>query len=490
MAKRRKNQNEHLAQRREEVLSAHMQSLECFTVEHYLDWCRARGFRADTRKSLLNILKEQESYKKQNAVEHLLQSRLARNPIDVIAAVCDGKLDPDNISSFPLREVCQRIRIESLAKHERRSLREFLSTIGLVSKLPMQSEIRDRIQLNYMDALLALHRLRRHWLRSIDQWRPKTHNRERQFLSLVRHLLTTYSVPDFLGSVWFRTDAPAPRYQQWYVDIGNGKNPRAGPAPVPLTKKTAHYFLQAPNGYSVEQAVRFAQVKALGGGIELCTAIIESRLGTEFSNDEFWQGVIRFFIRHPELELSQVGPIVDFIHHQKFEGLQVVLGDGETRWLPPPQPNLSMQKRTLRALHAQVDQWHHRLSKVKVESGMRWAASGVRPASFVRAKDNQRITWRINELLSQKDLLREGNALRHCVATYSRACRDGDSSIWSLISEDACGNVRRRQTIQVSRHSEIVQCRGRRNKEPTEQERQIVRLWAKAESLTLRLHGF
>ena len=200
--------------------------------------------------------------------------------------------------------------------------------------------------------------------------------------------------------------------------------------------------------------------------------------------------MIHFFIRSPDLDLSQVGPIVDFIQHHKFERQQVFLDGGEARWLPPPQPNLSMQKRTSRALLAQVDDWHRRLGKVKVDSSMRGASSGIRPAGYARGKDDNRVIWRISELLSQKELAREGNALKHCVATYSRHCRDGNSSIWSMTSEDAGGNVRRRQTIEVDRHKKIVQCRGRMNEHPTDQERQIVALWAKAESLALCIHGF
>ena len=490
MAKRRKNSNDHFAQQRERALSVHMWSLECFTVDDYLRWCASRGFRADTHKSPLNMRHELEYHRKQVADERLRQSRIARNPIDVIGAICEKRMECADISSVPLRDVCERIAAASLPKRELLSLYEFLARIWRVSELPVQSEQRNHRQLNYIDALIGVHRLRRRWIRSIDQWQPRTHNREKQLLSLVGHLLVSYKVPEFFGSVWFRTDEAAAKYQKWYVDVGNGKNPREGPAPAPLTKKNAHYFLQAPKGYSMEQAIRFGQVKALGGSLALCNAIIETRLGTDFSNDEFWQGVIRFFVRNPGLDLAQVGPIIDFIQHHKYERQQVFLANGETRWLPAPQPNFSMQKRTLRALQVQVEEWHRRLGKVKADSSMRWTPSGLRPGNYMRGKDAQRVIWRISELLSQKELVREGNALKHCVATYSRQCRDGHSSIWSMTSEDAGGNVRRRQTIEVSRHKRIVQCRGRMNKHPTEQERQIVRLWAKAESLEVCLHGF
>lgn len=467
-----------------------MWSLDCFTVDDYLAWCAARGFRADTKKSPMNLSQELACHRKEIADRRLQQSRIARKPIKVIAAVCEGKIECDDIASAPLREVCARINAASLAKRDLLSLRDFLTEVWRVSKLPVQSERQNYRQLNYIDALMAVHRLRRRWIRPVDRWRPQSHNRQKQFHSLVRHLLVSYEVPAFFESVWFRTDASAAKYQRWYVDLGTGSNPRQGPVPIPLTRKAAHYFLQAPAHYGIEEAVRFGQIRSLGGSLALCNAINETRLGTEFANDEFWQSVIRFFVRNPALDMGQVGPIVDFIQHHKYERQQVFLAGGETRWLPPPRPNLSMQRRTLHALLAQVEEWHRRLGKVEADASVRFSPSGIRPAVYKRGKDAKQVIWRISELLSHKELVREGNALKHCVATYSRQCRDGDSSIWSMTSEDACGIVRRRQTIEVRRHRRIVQCRGRMNNHPNEQERQIVRTWAEAESLNLCLHGF
>ena len=490
MAKRYKNRDEDFARQRDHALGAHMWSLGCLSVDDYFRWCRARGFRADEYKSCFDMQRELEYHERQRAVERLRESRAARNPIDVIRALCEGAIEPGDVVSVRLREVCYRITAASLSKYERRSLYKFLSALWGVSKLPMQFEIHNGQALYYIDALIAVHRCRRAWKRPLDQWRPVSHNREKQFLSLVRHLLTCYGVPRFFGSVWFRTDPSAARYQKWYVDVGNGCNPGQGPVPVPVTKRVAHYFLKAPDSYSIEQAVRFGQIMTCGGSLRLCNAVIETRLGSDFSNDEFWQSVIRFFVRNPDLDLSQVGPIVDFLQHHKFERQQVFLEDGRTRWLPPPQPNLSMQKRTLRALLTQVDEWHRRLGKVKGDAGTRWTPSGIRPANFVRGKGERQVIWRITELLSHKELVREGNALKHCVGTYSRRCRDGHSSIWSMTSEDAAGNVRRRQTIEVDRHKKIVQCRGRMNNLPGVQEKHVVALWAKSELLALGLSGF
>lgn len=490
MAKKRKNRDEIIAQQSARALSAHMWSLECFTVDDYLTWCSSRGFNADTNKTLLNMRQELAYHEKESAADSLRHSKLSKKPMAVIKGVCSKKIESEDVKSVPLHAVCGRISSASLAKRELLSLQQLLSKIWHVSKLPLQYENRDGRPVYYVDALISMHSHRHRWIRSIDEWAPNSHNREKQFLSLVQHLFLKYKVPKFFSSVWFRRDASAKRYQKWCIDIGNGHNPRLGPAPIPLTKKAAHFFLSAPDGYSIEQAIRFGQIRAAGGNNRLCNAVIGTRLGADFSNDEFWQSVIRFFIRNPSLELSQVGPIVDFLQYHKYERQQVFLENGETRWMPPPQPHLSMKKRTLVALLTQVNQWHRRLGKIKENLGVRWASSGIRAANFVRGKDARKTIWRINELLSHKELVREGNSLKHCVATYSRYCRDGHSSIWSMTSEDSAGNLRRRQTIEVNRYRRIVQCRGRMNKLPTDQERQIVEMWAKAESLQLGPHGF
>jgi hypothetical protein len=90
---------------------------------------------------------------------------------------------------------------------------------------------------------------------------------------------------------------------------------------------------------------------------------------------------------------------------------------------------------------------------------------------------------RIRELLSAGELTAEGRALRHCVASYASACASGACSIWTMELHGFEG-VQKRQTIEV-RGDLVVQCRGRFNKLPSEQEREILARWAQQEGLVI-----
>lgn len=65
--------------------------------------------------------------------------------------------------------------------------------------------------------------------------------------------------------------------------------------------------------------------------------------------------------------------------------------------------------------------------------------------------------------------------MHHCVASYSRACYEKHSSIWSLTCQD-----QRELTIQLTLnpYPKIVQVRGLKNREATPRENAIIHLWA------------
>ncbi len=172
-----------------------------------------------------------------------------------------------------------------------------------------------------------------------------------QFSSLAGHLLAAYPVPAFLTSVWFEgRSVEARRRQGWYLHVGSGRNIRKADLPLPYTKMMAHHFLQAPDHSTVEAALRWGQVRGLGGSKELARAIAATRLGRSFDSEDFWISVVHFFVNHPDLDLAQVGPVVDYLHHQRFLPQEVLMADGERVELGPPQPNLSMKGRTAEIL--------------------------------------------------------------------------------------------------------------------------------------------
>lgn len=340
-------------------------------------------------------------------------------------------------------------------------------------------------EIKYMRGVIALARDAECWARPVEEWSPTTHNPQRQFSSLARHLWARYQVPLFMDNTWLQGNVTE---QGWFKHIGAGKNIRtADHLPISLTKRMAHCFLTAPEAYTPKEAFRWAQVHSLGGGRRLSDALLGTRLVREFGDDGFWLGVIRFFIRNPMLDPAQIGPIIDYIWNQKYENRLAFVDAGVAEELGPEQPNFSMRGRTVDSLLKAVEAWHRRLGKEIKGGNLQWTESGVGEFTSVegdRDSHNMRV-WRIRELLSSRELIAEGRQMRHCVASYASSCQRGVCSIWGLSVETETG-IEKLITIELNNQSkEIRQIRGRLNRLATEKEKEIVRRWAAKAGLTL-----
>lgn len=335
--------------------------------------------------------------------------------------------------------------------------------------------------------LLALASHCRDWQRPAEQWEPPEGGPIAQFTSLAQHLLAIYPVPTFMTSVWFKGQTAEAREQQaWFKHLGAGRNIRKARIPLPYTKMMAHHFTLAPDHFTVEMALRWGQVRGLGGAKDLAGAIVATRLGRSFEHEDFWRTVIHFFINNPTIERSLIGPVVDYLHARRFVPEEVLVEDGERVFLGPPQPDLSMKGRTPRSLSRQVAEWHERLKRPPRATTLRWGRSGIGEYRH-EFEDEARGArcWTIRELLSSGELYREGEAMGHCVATYAGACARRETSIWSMRFEGR-GRRFRVATIEVEPSTRmLLQARGRGNSLPNAKVRSVMERWAGQEGLVM-----
>jgi len=341
-----------------------------------------------------------------------------------------------------------------------------------------------RTALNTGLLALALHH--RDWIRPVETWFPTTQKAWPQFTTLAQHLFARYSVPAFMTTVWF--DLPpgeALPQHGWYKHLGLGQNMRTAGLPLRFTRGMAHLFAQAPHHYTAIAALRWAQVRGLGGGEALARAVIGTRLGKTLGNEGFWESVLHFFINHSSLDLAQVGPVVDFLQHQRFEWREGVSTEGVYGRLPPPRPVYSVKGRTAASILRQVEEWHKQLGKDTVQSCFSWRRSPFKDFRLVEGseeKGNMRV-WTITELLTSRALFLEGQAMRHCVATYTERCFRQQTSIWSMQVENQRGR-HRVLTIEVELPKrEVRQARGKCNRLPHAAEWEFMERWARERGL-------
>lgn len=331
---------------------------------------------------------------------------------------------------------------------------------------------------------MALHHA--DWLRPVETWCPLKQNDWPLFTSLARHLFARYPVPAFMTSVWFDLPPGGHRPQhEWYKHLGRGENIRTAPLPLHLTRAMAHLFIQAPHQFSAVQAIRWAQVRGLGGSKILARAIVGTRLGKVLENEEFWESVLHFFINQPSIDLAHVGPVVDFLQHQRFEWQEAVSPEGVLGKQPPPRPDYTMKGRTVASILRQVAEWHRQLGQDTNHPSRAWRHSPFNDFRLVEgsaALGNMRV-WTITELLTSRALLHEGQAMRHCVATWTEYCIRREASIWSMQVTNRQGQYRV-LTIEVDMPTRTVcQVRGKCNRLPKVAEREVVQRWAAQEGL-------
>jgi hypothetical protein len=337
--------------------------------------------------------------------------------------------------------------------------------------------------------VFLIHRLRNlaerqtHWIRPLETWRPGPCNLRPAFRSLAHHLLALYPVPGFMDSVWDLDSGPEGfRQQAWYVRLGRGASVRELDPPIPLTRRMEHFVRQAPDHYTVYQALRFGEVRGLGGSERLAREIVVGFLGRSVERCEFWRTVVHFLVKHPELPIECVNPVVDFVQANKFGG-EAVLRDHGFEPRVPRWPDFSMDGRTVKSVLRLPDAWHLELGRKKKSGSFAWRQSGVQGFHYIEKGEEYDREWTIRELLDSDALYADGRAMRHCVYTYADRCRRGETTIWSLRLRVQDGE-KRMATIEVNpRRRAIIQVRGKCNQRPGSRSVEILRRWAAQEKL-------
>jgi hypothetical protein len=473
-------------------LLAHIAALGLTNVEDYVAWCVRHGFSRRTGKNSRQRLKERAFATAAAADRRLAQQkRETRSPEKTITSILRGQLEEGAVTQPYLKAISRVARAAPPSPRTRQAFLDLLLHAGRCADLfaagPVIPHYGRGDANTFVGGLLALAQHAQDWLRPPGDWKPRTHNSHRQFSSLARHLLAHWPVPTFMDSVWFKGFADeALRHQRWFLHIGRGENIRTADLPLPYTKRMAHHFLQAPADFTVEAALRWGQIHGLGGDARLARAVSATRLGSDFAHEEFWVTVLRFFIANPMLDVAHIGPILDYIHQQRFVAQEVFVAPGVRERRGPPQPNFTMKGRTPASLLRQVEAWHRTLARVQ-QPQAEWPASGIKGFTFVEGSERggSLKVWTITELRDTRALVAEGRLMKHCVASYASSCARGDCSIWALEVETFEGRAKV-LTVEVRNSLKLIcQARGKCNALPAEKHRGILRRWAEQAGLQL-----
>lgn len=320
------------------------------------------------------------------------------------------------------------------------------------------------------------------WYRQPEDWIVIGTGPFEQFRSLVSHLFDHFPVPKFMAQVWTCEDR-----ELWNVDLylhlasGCGIRQFDGFTSFRVSKRTAGFFMQAPDHLSPMNALRWAQIRAQGGDDRLARVLLSSTTLMEITRDEeFWESVISFLAENQPISVDEILEILIFIEEQRFQPAERLgvpaVGNHAV------QPDFSLRGRTLMSLRRHMANWRAELGikgPVIAPYNPQWATTDIRPCNYA---DGESI-WMINEISCRKDLLIEARIMRHCVASYLQCCIRGQTSIWTMQLQQGKRN-RRVLTVEVIPQTRTIrQARGWRNSRPTPCELEVLEHWSEQESL-------
>ena len=457
-------------------LDNHIDELGFDSVDEYRSWCKSNNLNESLNKSASQ--RKREIQLKQQLDFTAADRGYADakgNAMRVAKSILNGEIAIDDITHPGLRRIAELFDVDAETTPDHgcflRILEAVLSKGDFLDVNPVIERLGRAAGNTLIDGLFSVAVHADSWIRAPEAWTPASKGLHKRFNELVRHLFARYAVPRFMDSVWFEgAGDEAIERQQWFIHLGNGGNIRTAGLPMEYSKKMAHLFLQAPDNYSVIDAVRWGQVLALGGSRELVGHLSATALGTNLENEEFWISVIHFFVNNPMLDLDYVGPIVEYINRRKFLREEQIGDDGNAFFIDPPDPGFTMKGRKAEPLVELVDEWHLHLTREQKIKTVGWAASGIPPFELVE-KDREtghRVKWTIDELLTRKEMFDEGKSMKHCVRSYIPSCERGIKSVWSLCY-DSPNTTKKKRVLTIAVKNDmrkVVQARGKCNAMP------------------------
>lgn len=339
------------------------------------------------------------------------------------------------------------------------------------------------------------------WIRDPNEW---TGNSKEDLLA---YLFADREYPAFLNEQWINYSLAMDEgfiWQRWLIMLGRGIN--LSREHSRLHKQFEKHLSSIPwerlplRLRTTTMILLMAEAKRLGAcdktinRLTRNAAFVSSPLRMSAPFLAFWRDTVCWLVKHiHDYDSNQSDEVLAWAIHMHTEGLNVLIRDlslngwwelqyklnEDAIWEKHCQhPALFRWKgRTTKSALAAARQYHAQLRAIELANiaarfGLRGQLSW-NPKGWGTTIKAEQETWEIIELCSLTELIDEGKALFHCVATYAGRCIAGSSAIFSLRL-----NGIRRLTIEVNcANRQILQARGNSNRTPSSEESEILQRW-------------
>ncbi len=290
--------------------------------------------------------------------------------------------------------------------------------------------------------------------------RPSTWNREEN-PSLFAHLFEEYPIPGFLHQIFTTDRWPPLMFFLLFVAYGRGMSISrlAQALDWNMSESLVRQLPKIPANTALRHVMLCAEVLSAEGTVEdfdhlydLYEIWIESEDMSDPINIHYWRENVRFFTKEGR-------------HLDSFQRVQIANWMDHCRSV---DPHFTMRGRTARACLTRATNWL-RMRMVRENRMLQWEPLGWE----WQGVDNQNITWSVCELTNSLQLLEEGLAMHHCIASYDKKCCSGKSRVFSVRR-----NAERSATVEIdARKKEIQDCRAKCNHDPDERTKLVIYYW-------------
>ena len=316
-------------------------------------------------------------------------------------------------------------------------------------------------------------------IRDKSEFKPKSHNKEKQNREYVQFLYFPYKAPLFLIDSIInnhpdikRRSAVTVVSKYIFPNITLAKFTKAYSSGESMrkllsdsfTKKEIHYLLnstkETAKEASLEAKIKYLEInKSFSKYLLTLTRLINS----PFS--ERTKVILNFVKKHQEgLTIPVLQELLDFFELFVFDEL-----DNNER--------KKLFNRSLNNIIIESNEWHTIQIFIKNKAKTEWTAR-FEDWSY---RESEEVFYEMKEITTAKILSQEGRNMGHCVSGYANRCSTGKSSIISLTK-----NGEREVTVEIDyKMNNISQAKRRKNFSITESDNYILKKYADDNDLTI-----
>ena len=249
-----------------------------------------------------------------------------------------------------------------------------------------------------------------------------------------------------------------------------------------FSKKMNFFFENAPERFKTFQALAWAKVKGMGASDKLAYILAgnyHSEWEWEWSD---WRNDFVFFAIKEKLEDAKLlKSIVKFYLFQSgIRTKYVKIKEAELE-VPVLFSDFNFKGRTLASVVRMKEEWEKHVLEIEKNGAFPdFQPSGIEGYRLETRSGN---LIQIKELRNPIELVREGSAMKHCVASYADDCMSGNSSIWSMkMLPKTTGKAKRLITIEIEKDEDGIdfgEVQGKANSCPPQYAIDVMKKWGK-----------